>query len=340
MRKHLIVTGDTGFIGLNFLKALCRSRYEFDQITLISKSDEITNFNHAEWMDVEEDLLETVADQKTSIRGDISKLDARDFVNIDTHSQLAIVNFAAESHVDRSIETPADIFHSNTKIMTNLLECLCGVETERKFFFQISTDEVYGSLEEDEQVFTPSSPLDPQNPYAASKAACEHLLRSYCNTFGGFGGFIFRLSNQFGPHQFPEKMIPHSIDLARQGKPIEIYGDGNYWRQWSWVEESCDILLADICGDLASEKKCPFPPVKHVADGNDKMFISNNQLVMQCLVPALREQGIDADYTFVEDRPGHDRGYRISSDYVYAGTLREKVRKVVKWYLRRFDGEV
>lgn len=342
MSRQLVVTGGTGFIGLNFLKKIVDDDLGFDKITILFADCPVTRFNKPEYHETLNRLKEKSPISCIDSRCvDLTDDNIEDEIGVlGKNDHVSVVNFAAESHVDNSIENPSNIFHSNIKIMSNVLEFMRKCGTEDKLLFQISTDEVYGSLRESQKMFTLSDCFDPKNPYAASKASCEHLFRSYSNTYG-IKGVIFRLSNQFGQHQYPEKMIPHSVRLAVDGKPIEIYGDGEYWRQWSWVGETCSIIRKAI-GDINNLDESFFSPEPitfHVADPRDDVFVSNNELVKDYIIPAIEKHGIeDVDYRHINDRPGHDRGYRIESCCEYKADFGDKVNSVVGWYLQKWGG--
>lgn len=241
-------------------------------------------------------------------------------------STFAVVNFAAESHVDRSIRS-ADEF-----LRTNVLgtQVLLDVARERRVnrFVQISTDEVMGSLEEDGSLFTENSPLAPNNPYAASKAAAEHLVRAARHTHG-LDTVITRSGNNYGPRQFPEKLIPLLISNALADKPFPLYGDGRQVRDWIYVEDHCKALLSLLERGRSGH-------VYNIGARNQRRNIEVAKEVLDALG---KPRSL---IRHVEDRPGHDRRYAIDPSKVEAETgwraeesWESGLKKTIKWYVEQ-----
>ncbi|PYU72810.1 MAG: dTDP-glucose 4,6-dehydratase, partial [Acidobacteria bacterium] len=223
----ILVTGGAGFIGSNFIRYLLTSRREV----------EIVNFDKLTYAGNPESLADFASDHRYSlVCGDIA--DSRVVNDVFAKGIDALVNFAAETHVDRSIEDASPF------LRTNVLGTHCLLEAARKFhlprFVHISTDEVYGSAPPGVS-FNEEATLDPRSPYAASKASADHLVSAYANTFG-ISAIILRCTNNYGPFQFPEKLVPLMIANAREDKPLPIYGDGLQERDWLFVEDYCRAI--------------------------------------------------------------------------------------------------
>jgi dTDP-glucose 4,6-dehydratase len=254
----------------------------------------------------------------------------------------AIVNFAAESHVDRSIHGPADFIETNIVGTFNLLECAreywSGLpdDAKRRFrFHHVSTDEVYGSLSPTDPAFTETHPYEPNSPYSASKAASDHLVRAWFHTYG-FPVVTTNCSNNYGPFHFPEKLIPLVILNAINGKPLPIYGDGWQVRDWLYVGDHCSAIRAVLAhGELGE--------TYNIGGWNEKTNLSVVQTICQILDelrPRADGQSYDKQITFVKDRPGHDRRYAIDARKIErelgwrpAETFDTGIRKTVQWYL-------
>jgi len=316
----MIVTGGAGFIGANFVRqALSRTG---DRVVVF---DKLTYAGHLE------SLAEVSAHPGFAfVRGDIADRDAVRTLFRD-QGPTSLVNFAAESHVDRSIDDPGAFVRTNVQGTYELLEAarahiaLLSDEARRGFrFLHVSTDEVYGSLGPD-GAFTEESPYAPNSPYAASKAAADHLVRAWHETYG-LPALVTNCSNNYGPFQYPEKLIPLMLLNALEGKPLPIYGDGGNVRDWLFVEDHCDGILSVLTRGE--------PGGKYNLGGFGER--TNLELVdLLCAElerqrparenGALREKGVPAYAdlkTFVKDRPGHDRRYAIDS---------AKIRRELGW---------
>ena len=252
----------------------------------------------------------------------------------------AVMHLAAESHVDRSIDGPADFIETNIVGTYTLLEAARsywqGLPTERKAAFRfhhISTDEVYGDLHGTDDLFTETTPYAPSSPYSASKASSDHLVRAWQRTYG-LPTLVTNCSNNYGPYHFPEKLIPHMILNALAGKPLPVYGDGNQIRDWLYVEDHARALVKVITEGKIGE-------TYNIGGHNEK---ANLEVVhtlcdlLQELVPA--ERSYRELITFVQDRPGHDLRYAIDASKIERElgwrpeeTFETGLRKTVQWYL-------
>ena len=339
-RSRMIVTGGAGFIGCNFVRH-CLANTDADVLVL----DKLTYAGSLE------SLAEVADDPRYRFaRADIADREAvrRLFAEF---RPTQVVNFAAESHVDRSIDGPGEFVRTNIVGTFELLEAarhhlasMPDAERGEFRFVHVSTDEVYGSLGET-GLFTEETPYAPNSPYAASKAAADHLVRAYFHTYG-LPALVTNCSNNYGPYQFPEKLIPLMITNALDGKTLPIYGDGSNVRDWIYVEDHCAGVL------LALERGRPGEKY-NLGGGNER---SNLQVVdslcgiLDREAPAAQNPRLAgrAGYaelkSFVQDRPGHDWRYAIDSSKV-RGELgwrprhdfESGLRETVRWYLDHRD---
>jgi dTDP-glucose 4,6-dehydratase len=282
---------------------------------------ELFNFDKLTYAGNIENLVEIAQDHRYHlVRGDIA--DQRAIDEIFKQEFNAIVHFAAETHVDRSIEDASPF------LKTNILGTHCLLEAARRFhglrFIHVSTDEVYGSAPAGVS-FTERAALDPRSPYAASKASAEHLVASYANTFG-VSAVILRCTNNFGAFQFPEKLIPLMVANALENKPLPIYGDGLQERDWLFVEDFCRAI------DLALDKATP-GAVYNVSAGEPQA----NLKIVRTILEHLNKP--DTLIQHVKDRPGHDRRYALDSskirrelDWTPTITFEEGMRRTIEWY--------
>jgi dTDP-glucose 4,6-dehydratase len=282
----LLVTGGAGFIGTNFIK------YWLEKHPV----DDIVNFDKLTYAGNLENLkeLENSSHYKF-IKGDVADPDD---VRIAIQGIDTIIHFAAESHVDRSILSPAAFIRSNVLGTQVLLDA--AVENKIKRFHHISTDEVFGSLElESHDKFNETTPCDPHSPYSASKAGSDHLVRAYFHTFG-LPVTISNCSNNFGPYQFPEKLIPLAITNLLENKKIPVYGDGKYVRDWLYVNDHCRAIDLILNKGKAGET--------YLIGGmtND---ISNIEVMK--MICEIMNKNFEQSIEFVKDRPGHDRKYAV-----------------------------
>jgi dTDP-glucose 4,6-dehydratase len=338
----LLVTGGAGFVGCNFVRAaLAHGAPRVVVLDLLTYAGSLEN------------LRGLLDDGRVAfVRGDIA--DAALVARVlREHRPRAIVNFAAESHVDRSIDGPAPFLHTNVMGTFRLLEGARALlaeagaaERERFRFVHVSTDEVYGSLGP-AGAFREDAPYAPNSPYAASKAAADHLVRAWRETYG-LPTLVTHGSNNYGPYQFPEKLIPLVLLNALEGERLPIYGDGGHVRDWLHVEDHCEGIW------LALERGLP-GEAYHIGGGNERTNLELVDLLCALLEElrpareneALQRKGV-ADYaalkTFVADRPGHDRRYAID-----AGKIRRELgwaprhdlasglRQTIAWYLEHGD---
>jgi dTDP-glucose 4,6-dehydratase len=285
--KTVLVTGGAGFIGGNLVRFLRRERPDWTIVNL----DKLTYAGNAESLaDLRDDP------RHVFVRGDIANAELVEHL-IRNHSVDAILNLAAESHVDRSILGPGIFVETNVSGTQVLLDAARNAKVSR--FLQVSTDEVYGSLGATGK-FTETSPLQPSSPYSASKTAADLLALAYGHTFG-MDVVITRCSNNYGPYQFPEKLIPLMIANAVEGKKLPVYGDGMQVRDWIHVEDHCRALLAALEKGRAGE-------VYNIGSDNEWP----NLMIVTRLLETLGKGRELIEH--VKDRPGHDRRYAIDAD--------------------------
>jgi len=312
-----MVTGGAGFIGSNFV------RY------VLANSDEVKVVNV--------DCLTYAGNlgNLTDIAGDPRYVfEKYDICNTDEivavcqkHDVDAIVHFAAESHVDRSITGPGEFVRTNVQGTLSMLQAARAAGDVR--FLQVGTDEVYGSLGE-EGLFTEETPLDPHSPYSASKAAADHLVSAFGTTYG-LPVLTTRCSNNYGPYQFPEKMIPLMINNARHDKPLPVYGDGSNVRDWLYVEDHCSALWAVLTKGDAGR-------VYNIGGNSEK----RNLAVVVAILRYLDKP--DSLIEFVTDRPGHDFRYAIDASRIYkelgwqpSVSFETGLAQTIQWYLDHQD---
>ena len=326
----LLVTGGAGFIGSNFVLS-----------TLAATGEAIVNLDKLTYAGSLKNLDSLAGDARhVFVKGDICD---RALVRrlLAVHRPRAIVHFAAESHVDRSIQGPGEFIQTNVVGTFSLLEearawwgSLAGAEQERFRFLHVSTDEVYGSLEAAAPAFTEVHPYAPNSPYAASKAGSDHLVRAYHHTYG-LPVVTTNCSNNYGPRQFPEKLIPLLITNALAGNPLPVYGDGLNVRDWLYVLDHCDAVR------LVLERGRP-GATYNIGGGNEKTNLEMVRTLCALLDGARpRAGGRYADLiAMVKDRPGHDRRYAIDASRI-ASELGWRPResfesglcKTVDWYV-------
>jgi dTDP-glucose 4,6-dehydratase len=305
---RLLVTGGAGFIGCNFVRHFVTEHPDESVVVL----DKLT---YAGRMESLQDVLE--GERVEFVHGDICDAVA---VRTALESCDAIINFAAESHVDRSIEEPGHFIQTDVYGTYVLLEEARRSGVER--YLQVSTDEVYGSIEEGS--FTESSPLEPSSPYSASKAGGDLTVRAYHHTFG-MDAVVCRASNNYGPYQYPEKLIPLCILNALHGDPLPVYGDGMQVRNWLHVTDHCRALDTVLRGGRSGET--------YNIGGPDEL--PNIEVVRLILQLTGRDESL---IEHVQDRLGHDRRYSLASERTWdlglAPEIRfvEGLRSTVEWY--------
>lgn len=323
--KDILITGGAGFIGSHLVRRFVRHYPEYR----IWNLDKLTYAGN----------LENLRDVDASpnyrfIRGDINDQAWVDDLFARQPFQ-GVIHLAAESHVDRSISSPRDFIETNVLGTFHLLEAARrqwqGQEGHR--FYHISTDEVYGSLGET-GFFTEETPYDPRSPYSASKAASDHLVSAYFHTYG-LPVVISNCSNNYGPYQFPEKLIPLMISNITREKALPVYGDGRYTRDWLWVEEHAEAIDLIYHRGRAGE-------TYNIGGNNEWKNIDLVHLLCRIMDEELgRPEGHSAGLiTFVKDRPGHDRRYAIDAGklrrelgWEASMTMEEGLRRTVRWYL-------
>lgn len=339
MRTYL-VTGGAGFIGSNYIQYMFR---KYDKAIRIINADALTYAGNLENLKAVEDY-----DNYTFIRADICDSVAirRIFKENDIDR---VVHFAAESHVDRSIANPDVFVKTNvlgTLVMLNAAkeawELSDGIYKQDKKFLHVSTDEVYGSLEEDGTFFYETTPIDPHSPYSASKASSDMLVKAYIDTYK-FPANITNCSNNYGPHQFPEKLIPLIINNALQGKKLPVYGDGKNVRDWLYVDDHAKAIdMVQESGRIGERY--------NIGGHNEKQNIEIINIILDTLKELLpdndtRKANVSKELiTYVTDRKGHDRRYAIAPDKIkaeigwYPETMfAEGIKKTIKWYLEHED---
>ena len=335
MKNTILVTGGAGFIGSNFVLDWIESEaatvINLDKLTYAGNLQNLTS-------------LESNP-RHIFVRGDIG-----DSVFIDKilaeHQPRAVVNFAAESHVDRSIHGPGEFIQTNIVGTFHLLEATraywgsLGEEDKTAFrFLHVSTDEVYGSLAPEDPAFKETNTYEPNSPYSASKAASDHLVRAYHHTYG-LPVLTTNCSNNYGPYHFPEKLIPLIIHNALAGKPLPIYGDGQQVRDWLYVRDHCSAIRRVLDAGRVGE-------TYNVGGWNEKPnldVVHKICTILDELAPRNDGKPYADQITYVTDRLGHDRRYAIDATKINdelgwkpAETFETGIRKTVQWYLDNQD---
>jgi len=328
--SNILVTGGAGFIGSNFIHYFTKKHSDY----MVMNLDKLTYAGNLE-------NLKGVDDNPNYhfVKGDIANREVVEYI-FQKFKPTYVVNFAAESHVDRSIEGP-EVF-----IMSNVYGTQVLLDVAKEFwlknnmfdyarFLQISTDEVYGSLSlESHEKFMEESPLKSNSPYSASKAAADLLVRAYYVTYG-IPVLITRSSNNFGPRQYPEKLIPLMITNALQGKPLPVYGDGLNVRDWIYVEDNCKGINIVL-------NKGKIGEIYNIGSGNEWRNIDLVNLICEVLAEVTEKpvSNYKKLITFVKDRPGHDKRYALSIEKIKRELLwnptedfEEAMKKTVKWFL-------
>lgn len=328
--KKIIVTGGLGFIGANFIRLILEEKL----------CDSVLNIDKKTYAGNPENLADFETDSRYCfLHSDIGN-EGNVFKAISDFQPTSIINFAAESHVDRSIDTPEPFIETNVLGTLRLLQVTKNYfsnldsDTKNKFrFLHVSTDEVYGSLEKDDPAFCESTSYSPNSPYSASKAGADHLVRSYHHTFG-LPTLTTNCSNNYGPFQFPEKLVPLMILNACEGKSLPIYGDGANIRDWLHVEDHCRGILSVLEKGRVGETYC-------IGGDSEK----TNLEVVDTICGALdKDKPENAPHqslkTFVKDRPGHDRRYAIDFSKIQNElgweprfSFEEGMAQTVNWYL-------
>ena len=309
----LLITGGAGFIGANFVRYILEKYPDYKLINY----DKLTYAGNLENLAGLEDNR-----NYTFVRGDIA--DRKQVGEVMSRGVDVVLNFAAESHVDRSLEEAAVFIQTNVLGTQVLLEAALEHKIDR--FVQISTDEVYGSLGPSGS-FTEKTPLSPNSPYAATKAAADLMVRAYFESFG-VQAIITRCSNNYGPYQFPEKLIPLFITNALENIPLPVYGDGLYIRDWIHVIDHCRAL------DLALHRGKP-GEIYNIGGGDERTNLEITKLILKHLKKS------ESLITHVKDRPGHDRRYAIDCSKIReklgfetSMTLEKGLKQTMDWYIQ------
>lgn len=326
--KNVLVTGGAGFIGSNFVRYLLENEKE---LQLLVNVDNLTYAGNL-------DNLSDITDKRYFFE----KVDIRDRLKVDNifkkYEIDTVVHFAAESHVDRSITEPEVFLTTNiigTQVLLDVAKKYWKIRPDDKYsrdfksnvkYLQVSTDEVYGALGAT-GMFTEKTPLSPNSPYSASKASADLIVRAYHETYG-LPVNITRCSNNYGPFQFPEKLIPLMINNCRQGKNLPVYGDGMQIRDWLHVSDHCDAIYTVLKKGVVGE-------VYNIGGNNEKANIEIVKLI-------INELGASNDLIeFVKDRPGHDRRYAIDNKKITTElgwspkyTFEQGIHETILWYLQ------
>ena len=329
----ILVTGGAGFIGSTVVRSI-----------LDQTKDDVINLDKLTYAGNLDSLLDIARTQGyTHEQVDICDVKALDRV-FQQHQPDCVMHLAAESHVDRSIDGPADFIDTNIVGTFNILEASRSYfesleEVDKKLFrlHHISTDEVYGDLERTDDLFTERTPYSPSSPYSASKAASDHLVRAWGRTYG-LPVIITNCSNNYGPYHFPEKLIPHMILNAVHGKPLPVYGDGSQIRDWLYVEDHAKALIKVVTEGVVGE-------TYNIGGHNEKTNLEVVESICDLLEELAPEKPVGVGnyrdlITFVKDRPGHDARYAIDASkierelgWVPEETFETGLRKTVQWYL-------
>lgn len=331
----ILVTGGAGFIGANFvlkcIKELDETVINLDKLTYAGNLDN----------------LQSIKDEKRHIfiKGDIGDRKLVDDI-LNQYNPRAIINFAAESHVDRSISTPGEFVQTNVMGTFQLLECAkkywesLSQDKQNNFrFLHVSTDEVYGTLEKEDAPFSETNQYQPNSPYSASKAASDHFVRAYYHTYG-LPVLTTNCSNNYGAYQFPEKLIPLIIHNALNNKDLPIYGNGLQIRDWLFVEDHCSAIIKVLNeGDMGE--------VYNIGGLNEKTNIEVVEHICEILdelKPKADSTSYKSQITYVKDRPGHDQRYAIDATKIQNSlgwspefSFEDGIRKTINWYLDNQD---
>ncbi|WP_240207225.1 dTDP-glucose 4,6-dehydratase [Vibrio sp. CyArs1] len=331
--KKILITGGAGFIGSAVVRHI-----------ISDTNDSVINVDALTYAGNTESIPETIhCDRYCFEHVDICDFEALKSV-FEKHQPDAVMHLAAESHVDRSIDGPAQFIQTNVVGTFNMLEVArqywSELPTESKSVFRfhhISTDEVYGDLEGTTDLFTEETSYEPSSPYSASKAGSDHLVRAWGRTYG-LPVLVTNCSNNYGPYHFPEKLIPHMILNALSGKPLPVYGDGSQIRDWLFVEDHAKALYKVVTEGVVGE-------TYNIGGHNEKRNLEVVETIcdlLEELAPS-KPQGLDTYrdlITFVTDRPGHDVRYAIDASkiqrelgWVPEETFESGIRKTVVWYL-------
>lgn len=333
----ILITGGAGFIGSALVRYLINIKYysvvNVDNLTYAGNLDSLSDVLNSPLHHFEKtDICDNLALQRV----------------FEKHQPDKVMHLAAESHVDRSIEGPFDFLHTNIVGTYNLLnqskrylESLSGVKKNQFLFHHVSTDEVYGDLEDTDDLFSEDTPYAPSSPYSASKASSDHLVRVWNRTYG-LPIVITNCSNNYGPYHFPEKLIPHVILNALRGEPLPIYGNGMHTRDWLFVDDHVKALFKVVIDGRVGE-------TYNIGGHNEKTNIEVVKMVCDLLEELKPDKPTGVSYyrdliKFVNDRPGHDKRYAINATKIKTElgwtpdeTFETGLRKTVQWYLENTE---
>ncbi len=333
----ILVTGCAGFIGSNFVHTW-----------LESTNENIVNVDKLTYAGNLSNLESALNDPRhVFVHADMADREVMDRL-LSIHRPRAVINFAAESHVDRSIHAPIDFIQTNVLGTYHVLEAVrqywmqldessgsSDINTKSNFrYLQISTDEVFGTLDPDEPGFNESHLFEPNSPYSASKASSDHLVRAWHHTYG-LPVLTTHCSNNYGPYHFPEKLIPLVIHNALSGKPLPIYGDGLQVRDWLYVKDHCLAIMRVLDKGQVGE-------TYNIGGCNEKTNLEVVKTICQSLdqLRPLKDKSYSDQITFVKDRPGHDRRYAIDANKIITQlgwrpfeSFETGIQKTIEWYL-------
>jgi dTDP-glucose 4,6-dehydratase len=329
--QTLLVTGGAGFIGSNFIRCALAHRPQWRIVNL----DALTYAGNAASL---ADVETRFAQRYRFVRGDINDSRLLDKL-LEEEKPVGVIHFAAESHVDRSIEGPLDFVNTNVTGTCRLLAACRhaweqGGSPDRFRFVHVSTDEVYGSLGSTGR-FSETTPYDPSSPYAASKAASDHFVNAWHRTFG-FPAVVTNCSNNYGPYQFPEKLIPLTIQNAVEEKPLPVYGDGSNIRDWLYVIDHCEALIRVFETATVGE-------TYNIGGGSERRNIDVVETICSLIDQRLDRRGSRRSrrlIQFVKDRPGHDLRYAVDAEKIHREldwtprfSFEAALAETVDWYL-------
>jgi dTDP-glucose 4,6-dehydratase len=337
MKTKILVTGGAGFIGSAVIRYIIKNT-DFE-IVNVDKLTYAGNLNS----------LDSISKSERYFFEKVDICNKKDLIEIfKKHKPNLVMHLAAESHVDRSIDSPADFINTNVNGTFNLLEVsrelfegLTEVDKTKFRFHHVSTDEVFGDLANTKDLFNEQTSYSPSSPYSASKAASDHLVRAWGRTYD-MPVIITNCSNNYGPYHFPEKLIPHIILNAIHGKPLPIYGDGMQIRDWLYVDDHADALVKVITDGAIGE-------TYNIGGHNEKTNLEVVKIICELLEELTTKKPIGVKYykdliTFVNDRPGHDKRYAIDATKIHKElgwlpkeTFETGMRKTLIWYLENRD---
>jgi len=327
-QQSILVTGGAGFIGSNFILHW-----------LAQEGSRVVNLDKLTYAGNPANLAElSDNDRYVFVRGDINDAELVSDL-LQRHQPAAIIHFAAESHVDRSIHNAKEFIRTNIEGTFQLLQAarqywagLAETEKQNFRFLHVSTDEVYGSLGPTDPAFTEKTPFAPNSPYAASKASADHLVRAFHHTYG-LPTLTTNCSNNYGPYQFPEKLIPLMIHNAIAGKPLPVYGDGLNVRDWLYVKDHCEAIRQVLSKGRVGE-------CYNIGGNSEKSNIDVIREICAVLSELKPAGGYESLITYIKDRPGHDRRYamdctKIGNELGWkpSESFSSGLRKTVEWYL-------